>query len=305
MSAVPRSGSSRINSNPVRSYISMRAYNNDIFSYTVSEVDFNYVGSLGPVSGATALTCPQGRILVESGKKLYPGANPGISTYMVSVFDYATGLKGFIDPNSTAFTPQNTDRPYYITSPGSNSVDPYPDRAPPVFTRGDVLAQGNFDLSGNMMVYGNTSMDGTVDIDGAVDISGATTVRNGNLSLVTGGGSGGNLIAEKQIRSSTVTAITPASAVTIDATLGQVHTLAADQNTTITTASPNNVPGAVIYVIITNVTGGNITIDFNAGFRTQSAGGQTMGAGTIYVFSFVSDGTNFFQIGATAQNISQ
>jgi hypothetical protein len=41
MSAVPRSGSSRINSNPVRSYISMRKYNNDIFSYTVSEVDFN------------------------------------------------------------------------------------------------------------------------------------------------------------------------------------------------------------------------------------------------------------------------
>ncbi len=134
---------------PKRSYIAMRAYNNDIFSYTTRIVNnFETVGTLGAVAGATALTCPQGRILTETGRKLYPGANPGITELMVGVFDYATGLSGFIDPNSAAFTPQNADRPYYFTSPGSNSAEPDPDRAPPVFTRGDVLAQGNLDLSG-------------------------------------------------------------------------------------------------------------------------------------------------------------
>lgn len=185
MAAVPRSGPARINSNPTRSYISMRPYNNDIFSYTVNEVDFNYVGSLSPVSGATSGNCPAGRILVESGKKLYPNANPGISTYMVSVFDYATGLKGFIDPNSSAFTPQNTDRPYYITSPGSNSVDPDPDRAPPVYTRGDLLAQGRLDLSGSALIYGNVSTIGSLSVSGTETVTGLLTANNG-FSLTSG-----------------------------------------------------------------------------------------------------------------------
>jgi hypothetical protein len=186
MAAVPRSGPARVNSQPTRSYISMRAYNNDIFSYTVDEVDFNYVGTLGTVAGATALNCPQGRILVESGKKLYPGANPGILTYMVSVFDYATGLKGFIDPNSTAFTPQNTDRPYYITSPGSNSVDPNPDRAPPVFTRGNILAEGGMDLSGSALIYGNMSTIGATSISYGLTVANGVNVTSGQFNLHSG-----------------------------------------------------------------------------------------------------------------------
>ncbi len=186
MAAVPRSGPARINSNPTRSYIALRPYNNDIFSYTVNEVDFNYVGSLSPVSGATSGNCPAGRILVESGKKLYPGANPGISTYMVSVFDYATGLKGFIDPNSSAFTPQNTDRPYYITSPGSNSVDPDPDRAPPVYTRGDLLAQGRLDLSGSALIYGNLSTIGATSVSGGLTVANGVNVTSGQFNLHSG-----------------------------------------------------------------------------------------------------------------------
>jgi hypothetical protein len=180
---------------PKRSYISMRIYNNDFFSYTTRVVnDFQTVGILGAVTGANAGNCPQGRILTETGRKLYPGANPGITHLMVGVFDYATGLGGFIDPNSSAFTPQNTDRPYYFTSPGANTVDPDPDRAPPVFTRGDVLAQGNFDLSGSAHIYGNTLVGGNMDLSGsaqiygAVQIEGVTTMNsnvqiNGNLDL--------------------------------------------------------------------------------------------------------------------------
>jgi hypothetical protein len=168
---------------PKRSYISMRAYNGDIFSYSTRVVnDFETVGELGAVAGANAGNCPQGRILTESGRKLYPGANPGITQLMVSVFDYATGLSGFIDPNSAAFTPQNTDRPYYFTSPGANTAEPNPDRAPPVFTRGDVLAQGNFDLSGSAHIYGDTLIGGDMDLSGSAHIYGDALI-GGDMDL--------------------------------------------------------------------------------------------------------------------------
>lgn len=323
MATIPRSGPARINSNPTRSYISMRAYHNDIFNYTVSRTDFVYSGSLGPVTGANAATCPQGRILVESGKKLYPGANPGITSYMVKVFDYATGLSGFVDPNSTAFTPQNTDRPYYITSPGRNSVDPHPDRAPPVFTRGDVLAQGNFDLSGNMMVYGdstingNTNMDGTLDVDGAVDISGAATIRSGNLTIVSpnsinvqGGNVNvtGNVIATKQLRSSTMTTYNSISGnIPIDVSLGQVFKIiftGPGQAYTISATNVSGATGAVIYVILSNASGGNIDFDFNSPFYTENNGDyNTIPNGQVNTFSYVCDGSGLYQIGSAARAI--
>ena len=96
-----------------RSYLTMNTFNDDMFTYTTS-VDLNtYIttGTLTAVSGATTINCPKGRFLYENGKKLYPGANPGINTYMVGVFDPVSFLSGFIDPNSEAFTPMNTDKP--------------------------------------------------------------------------------------------------------------------------------------------------------------------------------------------------
>jgi hypothetical protein len=179
---------------PKRSYISMRAYNNDFFSYATSVVnDFETVGTLSAVAGANAGNCPQGRILTETGRKLYPGANPGITHLMVGVFDYATGLSGFIDPNSAAFTPQNTDRPYYFTSPGANTAEPNPDRAPPVFTRGDLLAQGNLDLSGAAHIYGAVEIDGTttmnnnVQINGNLDLNGKLLLQNVGIANMASG----------------------------------------------------------------------------------------------------------------------
>lgn len=138
-----------------RSYISTRPFHSYIFRYStsISVVDFETVGTLTQVDGANALNCPQGRILRETGRKLYPGTNPGVTEYMVSVYDTVTGFNGFINPNSIAFTPQNTDRPYFI----QNS-----DRAPPVFTTGDVLAEGNMDLSGAAQIVGNLTINGSL-----------------------------------------------------------------------------------------------------------------------------------------------
>ena len=158
-----------------RSYIALRPYNNDIKSYATSYSNDTNVGTFSPVIGATSNNCLQGAILLETGKKLYAGVQPNVSTYMVSVFDYANSLTGFIDPNGTAFTPQNTDRPYAIASPGSNpnsAGDPYPDRAPPIYTRGDIFGNSNLDISGSGHIYGSLRVDYSTIVRGGENIYG-------------------------------------------------------------------------------------------------------------------------------------
>jgi hypothetical protein len=172
-------------STPTRSYIAMRPYNNDFFTYTTSTANFITSGTLSPVSGATAVNCKQGALLVETGRKVYPGANPGIQTYMVAVFDNSTGLNGFIDPNSTAFTPQNTDRPYYIATGGSNSVDTQSDLAPPVYTHGDIFGSSNLDISGSAMIYDGITVNNGGTINNGLTVNGGETVNNG-LNVNTG-----------------------------------------------------------------------------------------------------------------------
>ena len=140
-----------------RSYLATEAYNSDFFSYAVSFSNNVFTGALSAVTGATATNCPQGSILHETGKKLYPSANPGIGQYMVSVFDPVNMLTGFINPNNPTFSLMNTDRPAYIAdSPsGTGTGIVASARANALYTRGDVLAGGRFDLSGNAMIYGN------------------------------------------------------------------------------------------------------------------------------------------------------
>ena len=197
MATISRGYAKSYRSQPTTTYIAIRPYNLDFFTYTQTFVPPTlYTGSLGPVAGATAINCPQGRLLTETGRKLYAGVQPGVTTYMVSVYDAQNDLTGFIDPNSSAFVPQNTDRPYYITSPGSNSVDPTPDRAPPVYTRGNIFGQSNLDISGSahfyssltvengLTVYGGESNYGTVTFNGPLNIQSTLTVST--LNIATG-----------------------------------------------------------------------------------------------------------------------
>jgi hypothetical protein len=100
---------------PRRSYISVAPFNDAFFTYTTSvNSSFVTIGTLTAVTGATAANCPKGRVLRENGRKLYPSANPGVSTYLVGVFDDKTFFNGFIDPNSPLFAPFNTDKPVYL-----------------------------------------------------------------------------------------------------------------------------------------------------------------------------------------------
>ena len=124
-----------------RSYMSVAAFDTSFFTYTVAMNTTTYVntGTLTTVSGATAANCPKGRVLRENGKKLFPDANPGITRFLVGVYDSITGFSGFIDPNGPVFTMYNSDKPTYL----ADSVGPdgrTAAKAPPVFTDGTIEA---------------------------------------------------------------------------------------------------------------------------------------------------------------------
>ena len=115
MATITSANNNSYKNSPRRSYISVAPFNASFFTYTTS-MNANYVmqGTLTAVTGGTAANCPKGRVLRENGRKLYPSANPGVTTYLVGVFDDNTFLNGFIDPNSPLFVPFNTDKPVYL-----------------------------------------------------------------------------------------------------------------------------------------------------------------------------------------------
>lgn len=190
--------------NSRRSWISTAVFNNDIFSYSTSMnmSTFQTVGTLGPVTGATAQNCPAGRVLRENGKKLYPEAHNGVSTYMVGVFDPVSFLSGFIDPNSPIFAVYNTDKPAALdTAFLAGGVNPNGgafDLAPPVYTAGTVTAVGNITSTNGDIeaTLGNISAGTYVEAGTTVTAGTGITSTTGDITALDG-----NVIAAKQIRS--------------------------------------------------------------------------------------------------------
>ena len=72
MSYIGRAPHSSAKSSSTTSYIAIRVFNNDFFSYTVTTANFNTTGTLGPVVGATAVNCPQGPYLNRNGQEAIP-----------------------------------------------------------------------------------------------------------------------------------------------------------------------------------------------------------------------------------------
>ena len=136
--------------------------------------NFTGSGALSAVlnnSGAavTAADCPAGRILRTNGKKLYPDAAALDATAypdrtpLVGVFDYHSGLSGFIDPNATVFAIYNVDKPIDSLD-GTAASGANNHRGMSVFTGGTVTAAGQI-RSSTVTVLGLTSpqsIDGTL-----------------------------------------------------------------------------------------------------------------------------------------------
>jgi len=186
MAHITNNNNGSLPSVPRRSYISTEVFNSSFYSYTTAFNGLVFNGTLSSVPSSSVATCPSGRILHETGKKLFPGANPGITDYMVSVFDPISMLTGFINPNNANFSLMNTDRAAFLLDnvTGSNAgLSSQTARANALYTRGDVLAGGRLDLSGNATIYGNEYIGGSLSTMGNEYVAGNVRI-GGNLSTL-------------------------------------------------------------------------------------------------------------------------
>lgn len=176
---------------PRRQYVSINPFDADFYTYTTSTVysngQYTTTGTLGSVSGATSGTCPAGRVLRENGKRLFPEANPGVTTLMVGVYDSTTFLSGFINPNARVFQPQSTDLATYLPNPkDAEGKDDETNLGPGVYTRGDIVTtDGNIvyekDISGAPFggVYTDEgALNPYFQIGNAIAIAGGSTKYN-------------------------------------------------------------------------------------------------------------------------------
>jgi hypothetical protein len=154
------------------SYITTAAFNGSIYQYTtqLNTTNFNTEGQLAAIttlpSGAavTSTNCPAGRILRVVGRKLYPGANPGLvlgdkyngttvsnnnlNHVWVAVFDSVTGLRGYIDPNASIFAIYSTDRNRAFVDVGETAGGTPTRLGQSVYTGGNVVLGGQLTLTG-------------------------------------------------------------------------------------------------------------------------------------------------------------
>jgi hypothetical protein len=168
----------------LKSYVATAPFHNDFFTYTVTtdRNTFKKTGALvANVAGATASTCPAGRIQRENGRKLFPEAHDGVRTLMVGVFDNQSMLSGFIDPNSPEFAVYNTDRPNYLV----DAVDPaggLTDQGPPVKTNGGVAVGPSGTLLTKILKGSNLATTST--LPGPTHPAGSPSVNYYNIGDV-------------------------------------------------------------------------------------------------------------------------
>lgn len=200
MSLITTTSHGNLPSTPRNAYIAGVAFQNYLYDYVQVKNNLGQVvsGSLvSPIPGANASTCPAGRVLQPNGKKLFPGgSSPGITTFMIGVYDPVTFLSGYIDPNSPYFAPMGTDKSYQIQTFDANGnlvygVNPNggaADQGPPVETLGDSTFGANVDISGNTQMTGTLEVDGLVTANAGIDVTaGGIDVTAGGIEVTAGG----------------------------------------------------------------------------------------------------------------------
>lgn len=158
--SIMSSASASLQPVPQRQYVSTGVFTNQFFTYTKTGTTALGVPIFAlAIARAGDINNPKGRILRENGRKLIKGVNPSLNhpvntaveySYLVGVIDTTVfpNVAGFIDPNCPVFAPFNTDKPYFLDSP-TEAVDAssgLQDIGPPVYTRGDVTADGQITM---------------------------------------------------------------------------------------------------------------------------------------------------------------
>ena len=275
---------------PRRQYLSVSSFELDFFTHTVSlNTSYQTVGTLTAVSGATAANCPKSRVLRENGRKLYPDANPGVTVYMVGVYDAITELSGFIDPNSPVFTILNTDKPNYLANSTDPGVGGLVDKANPVYTNSSVDA-GTFITAGTNITATAGSITATA---GSINAGTFVTAQTG-LRTVSG-----------QIMSAAVPTITAssngnyylnvgASQVSKVTVAGATNALSlhATTNGTVGGSNLTTLAGAVSYVLFDNPFTRDVTITLGDQIRAYNT---IVLSNATASMTFVCDGVSLFE----------
>jgi len=180
---------------PRRSYIAMNSYTDDLFNYTLTfdNATFTNIGRLSTI-GVPATSTLQGSILSETGKKLYPSANSGVSTLMVSVFDQTSKVTGYINPNSPTFAIFTGDKPPYMgqgVDPGTSGLN---NLGNSIYTHGSVIADG-FGTYAGLLSTGTSLTVGTTARIGSSLSTGTSAIIGTTLNVGQSISSGTLMIA--------------------------------------------------------------------------------------------------------------
>jgi hypothetical protein len=254
---------------PRRQYIATESFVNDFFTYTTS-TDSNGLttGAFTQVSGATADTCPAGRVLRDNGKRLYPGANPNVNYGMIGVFDPQTFLSGFINPNSPIFAMFNSDKPYFT----------------------DNLGDGR-----------NSGFDSNLSSTGLVN-EGLAVLTQGNIIA------GKQVYSDRRFSTTGAAVATTGfpTASTINVAEGQLFYFVNPTGDMVVNARNSSTIGTHAYIMLSNATIGS-SINFGLGFRPTallSSGAvmnniSSLGSGKVNTIHFMGDGFGMTEVSRT------
>ncbi len=315
MSSVTSYSNGQLANGTRRAWISSVGFGAYFYDYSTStdETTYTVIGTL-TAKGASA-SYPAGRVLRENGKKLYPGANPGVNTPMVGVTDITTFVNGFIDPNSSVFALYNTDK----ASSAIDGVDPsgtgVPDLAPPVYTAGNIettlgdviVDTGDISvLAGTITSYGNiTTTNGNLSAPlGSLDVSGNITTTNGNVIATTG-----NISAARQIYSTalvpsvSLSGTTSPVAFAIDsriASFAQIlvpSDIAGNVTVNVTDSAGTPLREYKMHFLIQSDDVSTVTVNLPATYTPSTL---TIGSSSrrYFGYSYVSDGTRYWLVGS-------
>lgn len=284
MATIP-TGFTAYSNTPRRSYLATRNFQDDFYTYTTAMNATSYVttGTLTPVTSVAA-QCPKGRTLRETGKKLYPGANPGITQYMVGVYDDQSGLRGFINPNSAVFLVLNSDKPEYLPQESEITDGTFTgaglNKGQPVLTYGDIQAGGELDISGNAHIYGNSVVHSDSFVYGSEQVT---------SDIVAGG-----IIVSQPVYTTTGN-----GTITIDVSL---YSNAFVTITGATQISISNVAVGRTLDLVINASGGNHALTFNiVPIYSGGSFNRTLNSGTRLGMRMVAmTGTQMYPISDSA-----
>lgn len=235
-------------------YISLEAFDQHIYTYTYNIRTKQ--GSLA-LTGVSAGNAAARVLLRDTGRRLRPGANPGVTTPMISVgfVGASDGLayNGFIDPVLPDVFALYTEHGLPTTNPVSSDL-----YTSGVNTSGDITTTGVLTSTGGMEMSGGTTVSDGATITGTTLInasgSSATTIGTGGTGAVNIGNATGNTaITGTATVSAGITLTT--GALTVPSGTGTEASNAVTINAmsgTITTSSLTTAAGASYLITMTN-----------------------------------------------------